>query len=394
VPVSALTEAFDALQGGGFSALVWDPQFRVVGLTDEALKILRLGDEGLEPPLGRHMFSPEWVTLMENAQGGVTLECQRQIVARVAPALLEAEGGLRALRDTTDPRLHDLLDGVEPDAPPPLISVRTHVNFGDRTTPLDVLLMALRNRDGSVAGGVTISKPGVGGAMVAMLATGDPNLFERMLRSLEPARRACAVLFADLESSTPLGRRLSTHAYFALLRRLFWHADRSVVEAGGIVGSHVGDGLTAYFLSDDAGGDSQASRACIQTAAALREDAAVVAERSHLDPSDVMLRIGLHWSANAYIGRLLTSARTEITAMGDEVNECARIEACAAGGRTLASKALIERLDQADADDLGFDRHVIEYTALGDLPGAPEKARRDAPQLSVAELYAPSAMPA
>ena len=33
----------------------------------------------------------------------------------------------------------------------------------------------------------------------------------------------------------------------------------------------------------------------------------------------------------------------------DEVNEAARIEACAAGGRMLASKHLVERLDPDDA---------------------------------------------
>ena len=45
--------------------------------------------------------------------------------------------------------------------------------------------------------------------------------------------------------------------------------------------------------------------------------------------------------------RVSTVARTEVTALGDEVNEAARIEACAAGSRLLASKVLIERLDSA-----------------------------------------------
>jgi len=34
-----------------------------------------------------------------------------------------------------------------------------------------------------------------------------------------------------------------------------------------------------------------------------------------------------------------------VTAVGDEVNEAAGIEACASGGRMLASKNPIERLD-------------------------------------------------
>jgi class 3 adenylate cyclase len=392
MPDAALTVAFEALQATGFSALVWDRRFRVVGVTEEALRILRLGDPGLEPPLGRHMFSPEWVSLMTTAQGGVTLECQRAVFRQMAPAVMEAEP--EHARAAIDDRLQDLLDGVEPAEGPPLWATRIHVNFGDRTTPLDVLVITLRDPAGEIVGGATISKPGVGGAVMAMLATGDVKLFDRMLRFLEPAPRAAAILFADLESSTQLGRRLSTHAYFALLRRLFWRADRSVVDNGGIVGNHVGDGVSAYFLTEDAGSDSEAARACIETARTLREDAAVAAERSRLDPSQVILRIGLHWSSSAYIGRLLTSARTEVTAMGDEVNEGARIEACASGGRTLASKVLIERLTPRDAAALGLDHDYIEYTALGELVGAPEKARRDAPMLSVAELYASAATPA
>src|SRR4051794_24819604 len=322
-------EAFEALQRAGFSALVWDPEFRVVGVTDEALIILRLGAEGLDPPLGRHMFSPEWVSLMTTAQGGVTLASQRAVFEELAPSVVGAMPDRHALRDTIDSRLHDLLEGVEAAPPPAMWSTRIAVNFGDRTTPLDVLVVTLRDDAGQVIGGATISKPGVGGAAVAVLATGDPLLFDRMLRFLEPAPRSAALLFADLESSTPLGRRLSTHAYFALMRRLFWRADRSIVAAGGIVGTHVGDGITAYFLAEDAGSESAAARAAIETAVALRADAAAAAERSHLDPADVVLRVGLHWGARPYIGRLLTTGRTEVTALGDEVNEGSRIEACA-----------------------------------------------------------------
>jgi class 3 adenylate cyclase len=52
----------------------------------------------------------------------------------------------------------------------------------------------------------------------------------------------------------------------------------------------------------------------------------------------------------------MTSGRAEVAALGDEVNEAARIEACASGGRALASKALVERLDPPDAAALGLDR--------------------------------------
>ena len=64
----------------------------------------------------------------------------------------------------------------------------------------------------------------------------------------------------------------------------------------------------------------------------------------------------------------------------------ARIEACATGGRTLTSKALLERLDPEDAALLELDPDRMQYTALANLATATDKARRDAPAISVAEV--------
>lgn len=75
-----------------------------------------------------------------------------------------------------------------------------------------------------------------------------------------------------------------------------------------------------------------------------------------------------------------------MTALGDEMNEGARIEACATGGRLLASKPLLERLNPADADALGLRPDTTAYAPLAELSSASEKARRDAPALAVAEV--------
>ena len=98
------------------------------------------------------------------------------------------------------------------------------------------------------------------------------------------------------------------------------------------------------------------------------------------------MRFGLHWGSTLYVGQITTSGRMEVTALGDDVNEGARIEACATGGRTLASKALIERLEPEDAAALDLDPDHITYTPLVDLPTATEKARRDAPAIAVCEV--------
>jgi len=57
------------------------------------------------------------------------------------------------------------------------------------------------------------------------------------------------------------------------------------------------------------------------------------------------MRFGLHWGATLYVGQTATSRRTEVTALGDEVNRGARIEACATGGRPCVEGTLgAERL--------------------------------------------------
>jgi class 3 adenylate cyclase len=244
----------------------------------------------------------------------------------------------------------------------------------------------VHDADGRPAGFVLIVKPEVRASVLGMLALGDARLFEQMSGLLEPARRPAAILFADLESSTALARRLSTPAYFALIRRITRRGDRAVVDGGGIVGKHVGDGVTAFFLAESIGSESAAARACVEAMRAIRDAARVAAQRSGLDSADVTIRFGLHWGATLYVGRLMTSGRAEITALGDEVNEAARIEACASGGLALASKALIERLGLPDATALGIDHAALSYTPLAGLSGATDSARRDAPAIAVSEL--------
>ena len=191
---------------------------------------------------------------------------------------------------------------------------------------------------------------------------------------------------ADLEASSPLARHLSSAQYFAFGRRLVRAADDCIIDAGGIVGRHAGDGVVAFFLAETAGSESAAARSCIAAARALRGTLGDIATRSEISESELSLRFGLHWGATLYVGRIVTRGRSEVTALGDEVNEAARIEACATSGRTLASKSLIERLTPADADALGIDTRHTTYTPLADLATATDKARRDAPAIAVCEV--------
>ena len=75
------------------------------------------------------------------------------------------------------------------------------------------------------------------------------------------------------------------------------------------------------------------------------------------------------WGATLMVGQVATSGRLEVTALGDQMNECARIEAAAKSGAILASKDLIERLDPDDAAATGVDAERIGIYAVGGTGG-------------------------
>jgi class 3 adenylate cyclase len=297
-------------------------------------------------------------------------------------------GGRKCLREQVDASLLDLVDELEPVEFPHVFALNEGtMMLGGRSSGIVGTFFRIDEDEGIPVGTALLSKPRVGMTELAIAAAAaDMRHLERMRVIQRPDRRPTAILIADLEASSPLARRLSTAQYFSFGRRLVRAADQCVIDEGGIVGRHVGDGVVAYFLAETIGSESAAARSCITAARALRHTLAEIAVRSNVPEHEASLRFGLHWGATLYIGRILTAGRSEVTALGDEVNETSRIEACATGGRTLASKSLIERLNSSDAEVLGLDPRRTTYTPLAELSTATDKARRDAPSIAVCEL--------
>ncbi len=243
--------------------------------------------------------------------------------------------------------------------------------------------LRISNDDGVFIGVLFLYRGTLPESLMWRLGRGDERLMRRMDRVSEPARRSAAILFADLEASGDLSRRLSSRGYFDLIRDLTDLIDSCVVDRDGIVGKHAGDGGSALFLAADFdGSESAAARAAIEAARAIRDGA------QHLGPDDITVRlnIGVHWGATLMVGQVATRGRLEVTALGDQMNEGARIEAAARGGAILASKDLIERLDAGDAQAADLDPDALAYTPLGELDGASDKAIRDAGAIPVTAI--------
>lgn len=378
-----------ALNDAGHWAGIVDRNWRVLYMTDAQRLILGGLLEPAPFEVGVHFCGPDALTARLAGRGRLaTLEIVRGEFEELGPYMLAAtEGGRDELRELVDPRLHDIVDRLSPADLVNALSVVLPAYSAGMPMEVPTTLIPVRGTDDQLAGIVMLFKPAVSMAVLATIAAaGDLRHFERMQRVAKPGRRPAAVLFADLESSASLARRLSTASYFALGRRMTRAADQSVIDAGGLVGRHVGDGVVAFFLAESAGSESAAARSCIQAARSIKDAMSDVAARSDLAREDLSMRFGLHWGATLYVGQIASRGRVEVTALGDEVNEGARIEACATGGRALASKPLLERLDPEDAVALDLDPEHITYTPLADLATATEKARRDAPAIAVCEV--------
>jgi class 3 adenylate cyclase len=391
---SLLAEAATALSTTGQTAWIMDSCWRFAYVTDDAraMWVDRAGGRLGSVATGHHVFSTESLRVGANWRFGLTTpELWRSMFRSLGPLVLaDTPGGRDALRSVIDAHMHDLLDEIEPNHE---VAHGFRVMAMGLRDPVPSMMTATRIRDdqGRLRGTALVGTPIVPMSVLGgMVWERDLDHVARMQRFLRAGRYPAAILFADLERSSALLRSLPTKAYFNLGRRLVRAADHGVVTEGGLVGRHLGDGVVAFFPAETSGSESAAARACIATARRLRGELPRIAARSELEPDTLVVRFGLHWGSTVFIGNISTTARAEVTALGDEVNETARIEQSATGGRILASKALIEHLNAEDAAAVDVDADHMVYEQLGELDTATHKARKDAPAIAVCELWPPT----
>jgi class 3 adenylate cyclase len=383
-----LREIAIAMDAAGMLFEILDARFRCVYMSKEVLRMGELSNEEALRQLGKSAIVRG---LREDAEivGAIKESSKGWFVHNAAI--------MRRYLDPSDPDFEEIFDTtapyvaeIEPDQDPPRawhdrIGFPTDRGRFRRYTLGDLHQVQLRINDdaGHFIGVVYTYRGTVPDSLLHRLGRGDPQLFERMARVSEPARRAAAILFADLEASGVLSRHLSSGGYFELIRNLTDLVDTSVLAQDGITGKHAGDGGSALFLTEDfEGSESGAARAAIEAARAIRDGS------GQLGAVDVAVKVnvGLHWGSTLMVGQVATRGRLEVTALGDQMNECARIEAAATSGAILASKDLIERLDADDAKATGIDPDAIAYTTLGELAGASDKAVRDAGTIAVTPI--------
>jgi class 3 adenylate cyclase len=398
-----LREVAEQIAGTRWAASICDHDYKLVWVSEEMANLLGEHDEG-KLGYGKHLieamvgdtwcsaiteesnmqaFQNEMPVMIEGTPGGK--DALLEMIAAAAPLALSEEA-------VTDDVIQMFLQ-MEPVRPPSVWTNFLDFVQGD-LPPVQVTEVQIKLFDketGEFIGRAFLYGPALPASVLSLVARGDEQMFQRMSRLVDPGRRQAAVLFADLQASSVLSRRLPSSAYFKLVRAITTAMDEEVVRNTGIVGKHAGDGVTAFFLSDDLGSPSRAARAAIEAGRAMVEGARAAAseikdETGLIELDDCLVNVGIHWGGALYMGQLVTGGRLEATALGDEVNECARIQETAREGQILASKALVERLTDDDARSVGIDPDGVLYSTVADMPDVTAKAVRDAGGIPVTPL--------
>jgi len=155
-----------------------------------------------------------------------------------------------------------------------------------------------------------------------------------------------------------------------------------------MVGRHVGDGVTAFFLAESAGSESAAARASISAARALRAAVTEVAARSDLPPEEVQVRIGLHWGSTLYVGNITTEGRSEVIDEGDPdlvVLDVRTPEEFAEAH--LADAILIDIYEPDFADRIAELDRSVPYVLYCRSGNRSEEARNLMAELGFEEVY-------
>src|SRR3954466_1544964 len=212
-PVLAATAS--TLNEAGYWGEVVDRDWRGLFLTDEARWMCGGRAELAGYPVGGHFLGPQRAEAALGWRGGqFPLDILRQAMTLFGPYILaDPPGGRDELRGLVEPRLRDIVDTLSPIelAASAWFTFRGIYTAAGTGVDINICLLRLRNDRGEVVGTAILDKPAVGMAtLTRMTAMGDLRHFQRIEQVARPGRRPAAVLFADLESSSPLSRRLST----------------------------------------------------------------------------------------------------------------------------------------------------------------------------------------
>jgi adenylate cyclase len=181
---------------------------------------------------------------------------------------------------------------------------------------------------------------------------------------LEGSERPITVVFVDLRASTSLAEARLPYDVLFILNQFFYEMTRALVETDGHYSQFTGDGLMALYglyAADPKTGPVDAVRGARQMLQRLEQ----LNYRLRGDLREPLrIGIGIHFS-EAIVGAMGPPRSQIVTAIGDTVNTCARLESLT---KDYDCAVIVSR-EAADAAGLKLDGHELHQ--------APVKGRRE-----------------
>jgi adenylate cyclase len=216
-------------------------------------------------------------------------------------------------------------------------------------------------------------------AVMPLLAA-DASAIDGTVRGgLEGRERPITVVFVDMRGSTTLGEAKLPYDVLFILNQFFHEMTKALVATNGHYSQFTGDGLMAlYGLYED-----DPTRGAADALRGAREMLAAVDQLNYRLRNDLKeplrIGIGIHYG-EAIVGAMGPPRSQIITAIGDTVNTCARLE-------SLTKEFNCVMIVSRPAAEAGG----LDITGC-DLRQAPVKGRMEPVEFYT--LHWPSAMPA
>jgi adenylate cyclase len=161
---------------------------------------------------------------------------------------------------------------------------------------------------------------------VMPLLPADAAAAEGRLRGgFEGSKRLVTVVFVDIRGSTTLGERKLPYDVLFILNRFFQQMTKAIATTQGHYSQFTGDGLMALYglyATDPSTGPAEA----IRGARAMLEHLEQLNHQLRVDlTTPLRIGIGIHYG-EAIVGAMGPPRSQIITAIGDTVNTCARLE--------------------------------------------------------------------
>ncbi|GAK57388.1 adenylate cyclase [Candidatus Vecturithrix granuli] len=169
--------------------------------------------------------------------------------------------------------------------------------------------------------------------------------------TLHGEKRNVSILFSDIRGFTSMTEQLEPTQVVSILNAYFSEMIDIIYQYEGMLDKFLGDGIMCIFGAPIDQPDHAVRAAC--TALAMQHTLEEFNQRQH-EQQQPLIKIGIGInSGDAVVGNVGSEKRLEYTAIGDNVNLAARLQAIASGGQILISESTYQAI-----------KHVAEVQKL------------------------------